>query len=226
MCPFARAGRTLISAFTATTATVAPRLHSPGRVQRDGISAETPNLGSRYRSFTLAVPLVIVGGLLYASGLGAALHSEAKAKQYRDQQAVAKAALEEERAAAIAAAKATEQARREALRLAAESVLTKAVGACEIGQELRVEVADEPPKILRIEAVGTELDNEDHKVQKISARLYETVADADGGLKRREQIANIPAFTYHPPLKPDLAPSAPPRGEAKKRLPPCTPSPA
>jgi hypothetical protein len=129
--------------------------------------------------------------------------------------------------------RAAKQARCEALRLAAESVLTRDVGAYAVGQELRVEVADETPKILRIEAVGTELDNEDRQAQKISAQLYETVAQADGGLKRGKRIAKIPTITCSMPLKSPLpglsvevaglAPSPPTRGATEKKLPPCTP---
>jgi len=120
--------------------------------------------------------------------------------------------------------RAAKQARCQALRLAAESVLTKAAGAYEIEQELRVEVADETPKALQIVGIGTELDDEGQKVQKISARLYETVTQPDGGLKHGEHIVNIQGFTCPLPLNSDPAP--PHRGETEKRLPPCTPTPA
>jgi hypothetical protein len=118
----------------------------------------------------------------------------------------------------------TEAARCEALRLAARSILMRDTGAYTVGQELPVEVHGETPKILRIQAVGTVLDDKDRPSHKISAGLYEAEAQADGAFRRGERVANVPTIICSVPLVPDLAPSLPPK--APKQLPPYAPGPA
>jgi len=127
---------------------------------------------------------------------------------------------------------AAEDAHLEALRQVAQSLLMRDLGAYTVGQELPVEVQGETAKILRIETVGTVLDEKDRPAHNISAELYESVAQAGGGLKRGERVTNVPTIVCSTPLDPSpdsassapaygLAPSLPPKAE--KKLPPCTP---
>jgi hypothetical protein len=171
----------------------------------------------------LFLTFVLGGLLLQVCGGVASLHFGDKMQNYLRLQALARATQEKERAAAIAAA---EVVRRETLCMVAESVLTKCAGTYAVGQELRIDVADETPKILRIENISTGLNDQDRPVRQTSAQLYEIMAQADGSLKRGKRIANIPAITCSVPVDPEVAPPSPLRDIAEKKLPPCMPRPA
>jgi hypothetical protein len=168
----------------------------------------------------VVVPVILGGFVLEMCGASVTWYYNTKYAKYTKRQTAAKAAIEE--------------ARRESLRTASESLLMRDAGACAVGKELCIEVPGETPKILRIELVGAALDFASNPVRKISARLYEAMTQADGSLKRGEHIAEIPEIACSMPLEQssgpgsaeesaDPAPPALPRSQVDKKLPPCTP---
>jgi hypothetical protein len=195
-----------------------------GVVVLGGVGVGTVILGHFF------VPLAVGCLLVQACGFGAKIAYGIKSDKYKRRQAAAKVAQVEEHVPAIVAAG---EARREAWRLAAESILTHNTGAYTVGQEVRIEVQGAPPVILRVETVGTGLDDEDRPVRKIYAQIYEAYASENGGLMRYKRSAIFPMIVSMPLEQSsdpgsavgsaDPVPPSPPRSAVDKRLPPCTP---
>jgi hypothetical protein len=190
-----------------------------------GLFGGLGGLGTLWYAATLIHPVTaIVGGLLLLCG-GVSVSTMAVKRQLKLKgvaDAARKHVYDIKDAIANEQADAVE-ARREAMRLAAQSILMRDTGAYTVGQELRVEVPGETPKILRVKNIATGLDDKHRPVRTISAHLYETEVRSDKSLKRGQHVANVATISVSVPLEADLAPSLPSRSRAEKKLPRITP---
>jgi hypothetical protein len=176
----------------------------------------------------IAIAAVVVGSLSGFGGVIKADINEARiAKEVRRRQKV------------LSERQNVEQTRLQRLDNAAAAALEteRCAGTLALGREMRIDFEDAPPKILRIEEMGSVFgpDSEGRQIRlRIVASLYEAAVGADDSLRPTGNGILMVTRNFEPMSEtmpppglcvqaPDPTPSPPPQSGPEKKLPPCTP---